>query len=109
MATPSKCTLLNRAFVFGVVTTTCAADGESTKMTPTTEGREHTADTMLAPRAWLDGCPGGPHSVLTTLMFMSINLSYPGLENARAAFAKNNLTEACNEVAQYYADASTAG
>ena len=56
----------------------------------------------------LNGCPGGPHSTITTLLFRSLNLSYPGLERARSALSGGNLSGACDAVAQYYADAATA-
>ena len=94
----SKHTLPLRVFAFVVMMAMCAANVNNA-----------TSRVERMPREWLDGCPGGPHSAMTALLFKSINLSYPGLENARAAFAKNNLTGACNAVAQYYADASTAG
>ena len=100
---PGKHTLPLRVFTFVVMMAMCGANVNNGDPITVTSRVER------MPRAWLDGCPDGPHSAITALLFKSINLSYPGLENARAAFAKNNLTGACNEVAQYYADASTAG
>ena len=55
-----------------------------------------------------DGCPGGPLSPLTALLFSALNLSSPSLTAVAKLHRDGNLTAACNAVALHFTEASTA-
>ena len=51
---------------------------------------------------------GCPDAAVTSVLFQRLNLSYPGLEAAKAALASGDQATACKAVAAYYSGAKTA-